>query len=80
MESVGLDFVPWTGEVGVFVGPGRVGSQVAFCRAHLVDSPCHKFSQAHEGMGGEGGGVVVVRGRGVFLGPVLVEHVPSPGS
>jgi len=56
-----------------------VGGQVAFRRSHLVDSTRHEFPQAHEGMGAEGGGVVVVRGCSVFSGPVLEKHVPSPG-
>ena len=70
-ERLGFDFAPWTREVGVFVGPGWVGGQVAFPCPHLVDSPCHKLSQAHKGVGGEGGGVVVVRGCGVVFDPVL---------
>jgi len=79
LERLGLDFAAWTGEVEVFVGPGRVGGQVAFGRSHLVDSPCHEFPQAHEGMGCDGGGVVVVRRCGVIFGPVLEKHVPSSG-
>ena len=75
----GSIFAPWTGEVGVFIGPGRVGIQIAFRRSHLMDSSCHKLPQAHKGMGGEGGGVVVVAGCGVFFGPVLEEHEPSSG-
>ena len=78
-ERFGFDFALWAGEVGVFVGPGRVGSQVAFRRSHLMDSSCHKLPQAHKGVGGEGGGVVVVRGRGVFIGPVLEEHESGSG-
>jgi len=79
-ERFGFDFAPRTGKVGVLLGPGRVGSQIAFRRSHLMDSPCHKLPQAHKGMGGEGGGVVVVRGCGVFIGPVLEEHEPSSGT
>jgi len=44
-----------------------------------MDSSCHKLPQAHKGVGGDGVGVVVVRGRGVFIGPVLEEHEPSSG-
>jgi len=56
-----------------------VGGQVAFRRSDLVDSSRHEFTQAHEGVGVEGGGVVVIRGCGVLFGPVLEEHSPSPG-
>ena len=70
---------PRTGEVEVFVGPGWVGSQVAFRRSHLMDSSCHKLPQAHEGVGGEGGGVVGVWRSGVFFRSILEKHVPSPG-
>jgi len=56
-----------------------VGGEVALRRSHLVDPPCHKPSQAHEGMGDECGGVVVVWGCGVFFSPVLEKHVPSSG-
>jgi len=79
-QRFGFDFAPWTGEVGVLIEPGRVGSQVAFRRPHLMDSSCHKLPQPHEGMGGEGGGVVVVRRCGVFFGPILEEPKPSSGS
>ena len=78
-EQFGYDFAPRTGEVGVLIGPGRVGSQIAFRRSHLMDSSCHKLPQAHEGVGGEGGGVVVVGRCGVFFGPILEEHEPSSG-
>jgi len=71
LERFGFDLAPWTREVGVLVGPGWVGGQVAFPRSHLVDSPRHNLSQAHEGMGGEGGGVVVVGRCGVVSDPVL---------
>ena len=57
-----------------------MGGQVAFCRSHLVDPSPHKFPQAHEGVGGVGGRVIVIQRPGVFFGPVLEEHVPSPGS
>ena len=79
LERFGFDFAQWAGEVGVFLGPGWVGGQVAFPCSHLVDSPRHELSQAHEGVGGEGGGVVVVRGCGVIFDPVLEKHVPSSG-
>ena len=79
LERFRFDLAPWASEVGVFVRPGWVGGQVTFRRSHLVDSSCHKLSQAHEGVGGECGGVFVVRGCWVFFGPVLEKHVPSSG-
>jgi len=45
-----------------------------------VDPSRHELTQAHEGVGGEGRGVLVVGRSGVFFGPVLEEHVPSSGS
>jgi len=77
----GLWFSPtsWAGWVGVLVEPQGVGSQVAFRCSHLVDPSCHKLPQSHKGVRGEGGGVFVVRGRGVVGSPVLDEHVPSAG-
>ena len=45
-----------------------------------MDSPCHKLSKPHEGVRGEGGGVIVVRWGGVFGGPFLEKHVPGTGS
>jgi len=66
-------------EVGVLVEPGRVGGEVALRRSHLVDPPHHKLPWTHEQVGSEGGEVVVVRGCGVFGGPVLEEHVSGSG-
>jgi len=80
LERFGFDLAPWTGKDGVLIGPRWVGGQVAFSRSHLVDPPRHKLSQAHEGVGGEGGGVVIVRRCWVFFGPFLEEHAPSSGS
>jgi len=77
LERFGFDSAPRAGKDGVLVGPRWVGGQVAFCRSHLVDPPRHKLSQAHEGVGAEGGGIFVVRRRGVFFGPFLEEHAPS---
>jgi len=57
-----------------------VGGQVTLRRPHLMDPPCHKLSQPHEGVWGKGGGVFVVWGRGIVCDPVLDEHVPSAGS
>jgi len=37
-----------TGGVGVFVNPGGVASQVAFGQGHLLNSPWHELSRAHE--------------------------------
>ena len=56
-----------------------MGSQVTLRCSHLMDSPCHKLPQRHEGVWGEGGGVFVVRGWQVISGPVLEEHVPGAG-
>ena len=67
------------GYVGALVEPGGVGGQVALCRSHLVDPTCHELPQAHEGLWGEGGGVLVVWGSGRIGGLVLEEHVPSAG-
>jgi len=44
-----------------------------------MDSPRHRLPQPHKGVWGEGGGIFVVRGRGVVGGPVLDEHVPTAG-
>jgi len=44
-----------------------------------MDSSRHKLLQPHKGVLGEGGGVFVVRGRGIVGDPVLNEHVPSAG-
>jgi len=79
LECLGFGLAPWAGGVGVFVGPGRVGGQIAFRRPHLVDPSRYELSQAHEGVGGERGGVIVVGGCGVLFGPVLEKHVPSSG-
>jgi len=43
LERFGFDFPPRTGEVGVVIGPGWVGGQVAFPRSRLVNSPRNKF-------------------------------------
>jgi len=56
-----------------------MGSQVTLSRPHLVDSSPHKFTQPHKGVWGKGGGVFVVRGRGIVGDPVLDEHVSSAG-
>ena len=56
-----------------------MGGQVAFRRSHLVDPSRYEFPQAHERVGVEGRGVVIVRRCGVFFGPVLEEHEPSSG-
>ena len=60
LESLWLTPAPGAGCVGVFVEPGGVGGQVAFCHSHLVDSSHPKLPQAHEGVWREGGGVFVV--------------------
>jgi len=44
-----------------------------------MDSSRHKLSQPHKGVWGDGGGVFVVRGRGIVSDPILEEHVPSAG-
>ena len=44
-----------------------------------MDSSRHKLAQPHKGGWGKGGGVFVVRGRGIVGDPVLDEHVPSAG-
>jgi len=65
------------GCVRVLVEPGGVGGQPAFCRSHLVDPSCHKLSQTHEPVQGEGRGIVVIWGSGRIGGPVLEGHVSS---
>jgi len=42
-----------------------------------VDSPCHEFSQADEGVRREAGWVTVVGRGGCIGGPVLDHPVPS---
>jgi len=56
-----------------------MGGQVALRCSHLMDSPCQELLQPHDRVWGEGGGVFVVRGCGVFGSPVLEEHVPGAG-
>jgi len=43
-----------------------------------VDASCHELPHTHQGVWGEAGGVLVVRGCGGFGGPILEEHVPCP--
>ena len=80
LERLGFGSAAGACEVSVLIGPGGVGGQVTFGSSHLVDPPCQEFSQAHEGVRGEGGWIFVIRGRGGIGGPVLEEHVPNPGS
>jgi len=56
-----------------------MGRQITPRCSHLMYSPRHELPQPHEGVWGEGAGVVVVRGCGVVGGPVLEEHGPSAG-
>ena len=44
-----------------------------------MDSYCHELPQTHEGVWGEGRGVLVVRGCGGIGGPIMEEHAPSAG-
>jgi len=79
LEGLWSSPASWAGWVGVLVEPREVGSQVALGCSHLVHPSCHKLPQPHKGVWREGGGVFVVRGRGVVGSPVLDEHVPSAG-
>ena len=69
---------PRTGCVVLLVEPGGVGGQVTLPCSHVVDYPCHKVPQAHEGVRGDGREVLVVWRSGRVGGPVLEKHVPSP--
>ena len=60
LEGLQFECTTRAGGVGGLVEPGRVGREVAFSRAHLVNPPCVKFPQAHKGMGGQVRGVTVV--------------------
>jgi len=80
LEGFWFSSAAGAGKVWVLIEPGGVCGQVAFCRSHLVDSPCHELSKTHEGVWGKGGGVVVVGGCGGVDGPILEEHVPSSDS
>ena len=44
-----------------------------------MDSSRHELPQSHEGVRGEGGGVLIVGGCGVVGDPFLEEHVLSGG-
>jgi len=80
LEGLWFSSAAGAGKVWVLIEPRGVCGQVALCRSHLVDSPCHELSEAHEGVWGKVGGVVVVGGCGGVDGPILEEHVPSSGS
>ena len=45
----------------------------------MVDCPCHELPQAHKGVWGEGGEILVLRGCEGVDGPVLEEHIRSAG-
>ena len=55
-----------------------MGGRSTLTCSHLGDFPCHKPPQAHHGVRGEGGGVLVVWGSGRVGAPVSQRHVPSP--
>ena len=44
LECLWFSFAAGAGQVWALVEPGGVGGQVALCRLHLVDSPCHELS------------------------------------
>jgi len=74
-KGLWFDSASGTGCVGVLVEPGGVGGQLTLLRSHLMDSSCHKLPQAHEGVRGKGGGILVVWGSGCIGCPVLEKHV-----
>jgi len=63
--------------VEVVIEPAGMGGQVASSCSHLVNPTRHEFPWTHKWVWGEGGGVLVVRGRGRISNPVLEKHVPS---
>ena len=64
--------------IGLRGPPGCMFRQVAFPRSHLVDSPPHALSQAHEGARVQGWEVVVVGRGGEQSRPVLNECLSNP--
>ena len=79
LEGFWFNFTAGAEWVWVLVEPGGVGGQVVLCRSHLVNSPCHKFPQSHEGVWQEVGGEFIVGGCGVIGGRILEERVSGAG-
>ena len=78
-ENLWLRSASRVGHVWALVEPREMCGQIARRRSHLVYYSGHKLPQSHEGVWGERGGEVVVRGCGGIGGLILEEHFSGVG-
>ena len=75
-KGLGGGPAPGTERWEVAVEPGGMSGQVAFSGSHLVNPACQELGKTHERVGGQGGRVGIVVGRGGQGGPLAEEDCP----